>query len=258
VQHLHDLVALHQHHATPNTNNVDNVCAAVAIDCEMGTAVSGDSELIRVTMIDYFTGVVLVNNIVEPDVPMLHLNTRFSGVSWGDLNNAKRRGTCLAGKAHARSAIWRFVGPGTVVVGHALSNDLRALRWIHGLVVDSFLMEFNHAKMHKDDEERKSEGHDKDIDELTTRMKKSIVSGVEVAVENPKITGQKKKRRGPGQYSLKTLAKKYLHADIQCDNKGHDSFEDAVAARNLVHWMMTNGKRACCEQHAWIDQDKSI
>jgi RNA exonuclease 1 len=256
VQHLHDLVALHQYHLTPTTNNTDTTCAAVAIDCEMGTAVSGDSELIRVTMIDYFTGAVLVNNIVEPDVPMLHLNTRYSGVSWGDLNYAKRRGTCLAGKAQARSAIWRFVGPETVVVGHGLSNDLRALRWIHGLVVDSFLIEFNHAQMHKDDEEKRNERQDKEMNELSTRMEKSILSGVAVTADDPKITGQKKKRGGPGRFSLKTLTEKYLHANIQSGNKGHDSFEDAVAARNLVHWMMTNGERACCEQHALVDSDK--
>jgi RNA exonuclease 1 len=35
--------------------------------------------------------------------------------------------------------------------------------------------------------------------------------------------------------SLKTLAKQYLGRDIQM-GKGHDSLEDAVAARDLVHY----------------------
>jgi RNA exonuclease 1 len=103
---------------------------AVAIDCEMGTALSGDSELIRVSMIDYFSGATLLDNIVEPDVPMRHLNTRFSGVSWADVNRARRQKTCLQGKAGARWAIWRYVGPTTLVIGHSVSNDLRALNWL--------------------------------------------------------------------------------------------------------------------------------
>jgi RNA exonuclease 1 len=42
----------------------------------MGTAASGESELIRVTMVDYFSDEILVDNLVEPGVRMLHLNTR--------------------------------------------------------------------------------------------------------------------------------------------------------------------------------------
>jgi RNA exonuclease 1 len=61
----------------------------------MGTAASGDPELIRVTLIDYFSEEVLVDNLVDPDVRMQHLNTRYSGVSWADLKNARIKGVCL-------------------------------------------------------------------------------------------------------------------------------------------------------------------
>jgi RNA exonuclease 1 len=107
----------------------------------MGTAASGDPELIRVTLIDYFSEEVLVDNLVDPDVRMQHLNTRYSGVSWADLKNARIKGVCLSGKARARQAIWRYVGTDTIVVGHGLSNDMRSLRWIHTTVVDSLLVE---------------------------------------------------------------------------------------------------------------------
>jgi RNA exonuclease 1 len=53
-----------------------DIRVAVALDCEMGTAASGESELIRVTMVDYFSDEILVDNLVEPGVRMLHLNTR--------------------------------------------------------------------------------------------------------------------------------------------------------------------------------------
>jgi DNA polymerase III epsilon subunit-like protein len=47
---------------------------------------------------------------------------------------------------------------------------------------------------------------------------------------------EKQKKRKGGAMSLKTLAKKYLDRDIQKGNKGHDSLEDAIAARDVVHY----------------------
>jgi hypothetical protein len=55
------------------------------------------------------------------------------------------------------------------------------------------------------------------------------------------VPGQKKKRKG-GDLSLKGLADTRLGRKIQLgDGKtGHDSLEDAVAARDLVHWHIVN------------------
>jgi RNA exonuclease 1 len=82
-----------------------NICTAVALNCEIGTAASRDPELIHVTLIDYFSEEVLVDNLVNPDVQMQHLNTRYSRVSWADLKNARIKGVCLSGKLGARQAI---------------------------------------------------------------------------------------------------------------------------------------------------------
>jgi RNA exonuclease 1 len=65
----------------------------------MGTARSGDSELIRLSAIDYLTGEVLINNLVKPDQPMQHLNTKWSGVTWDQMNEAISEKTTLKGKA---------------------------------------------------------------------------------------------------------------------------------------------------------------
>jgi RNA exonuclease 1 len=246
------LAELVQQHRTPKAMGTrDNVREAVALDCEMGTAISGDSELIRVTLIDYFSGAVLVNNFVDPDVPMQHLNTRFSGVSWLDITQAKRQGRCLAGKAGARAAIWRYVGPDTIVVGYGANNDLRALRWIHELMVDSFVLEYRYKKEKKGVEDEDGnvggdEDEDKEEDALQTAMGKFAVSGIEMANNDTTTTTQKGKKSTPGRLSLKTLAKERLGRSIQmAGNKGHDSLEDAIAARDLVHWTITHVDRVC-------------
>ena len=54
---------------------------AVALDCQMGTADDGEMELIRLTMIDYFSSETFIDSLVFPSVKMFHYNTRFSRVT---------------------------------------------------------------------------------------------------------------------------------------------------------------------------------
>ena len=112
------LESLWNFHATPDMWEYPDIRPVVAIDCEMGTAESGDSELIRITLIDYFSSAVLVDNLVYPDVKIANYNTRYSGVTRRDMNDSLTNGKCLRGKKGAREAVWRFVGRDTVVVGH--------------------------------------------------------------------------------------------------------------------------------------------
>ncbi|KAI9932657.1 hypothetical protein MW887_008906 [Aspergillus wentii] len=114
---------------------------AVALDCEMGVNEAGESELIRVSAVDYFTGEVLLDSLVSPSVPMLHYNTRYSGVTRAMMFRAERRKQCIAGRDRAREQLWRYVGRETIVVMHGGQNDMLSLRWIHGRVIDTYLVE---------------------------------------------------------------------------------------------------------------------
>ncbi|KAL2150354.1 hypothetical protein VTH82DRAFT_6917 [Thermothelomyces myriococcoides] len=129
-----------QFHMTP-PNKRPAHRLAVAIDCEMGTAFDGDTELIRLTLIDYFSGETLIDSLVYPDIPMKHFNTRWSGITRGDMEASRRKRLCIHGRNAARRAVFRFVGRSTIVVGHGAQSDLSALRWIHHRVVDSFIVE---------------------------------------------------------------------------------------------------------------------
>lgn len=236
-----ELIRIHQYHYTPAVHPEGLAFrAAVAIDCEMGTAISGDSELIRLTAIDYLTGEVLINNLVQPDQHMLHLNTKFSGVTFLQLNEAKRKKTSLRGKAGAREALWRFVGPHTALVGHGLNNDLRALKWIHPTVVDSFMVEHRIVQAKKKAEKEAAEAAAAAATNTETLVEDLAEQILDLEL-SPQTQSQPKQKRtkGTGDLALKTLMKKYINRDIQTQgNKGHDSFEDALAARDLVHWMV--------------------
>ena len=107
----------------------------------MGTSEAGEPSLIRLSLIDFFTGDVLLDSLVIPSHPMRHYNTRYSGVSATDMRNADRSGRCIRGRDAARELVWQHVGPDTVLVVHGGAGDLAVLRWIHGVVVDSFLVD---------------------------------------------------------------------------------------------------------------------
>ncbi|KAF5594277.1 RNA exonuclease 3 [Fusarium pseudocircinatum] len=131
-------------------------------------------------------GNVLIDKIVWPDVPMQHLNTKWSGVTWKMMHEARNKRKCVFGWRNARSLIWKFVGPETIVIGHGVKSDLTSLRWIHPRLIDTLIVEGNNR-------------------ETTTGL------------------------------SLKKLAEERLGRVIQ-QGKGHDSLEDAIATRDLLHW----------------------
>lgn len=194
--------------------------SAVVLDCEMGTACSGESELIRISMVDFFSGAILIDSLVYPNVPMAHYNTRFSGVTKRAMDEAHRKRDCIFGRDAARQAVYKFVGPETVVVGHAGHQDLTSLRWIHTRIVDTLILETRKRRLEEDaalrkeweepgkDPCRKTEGDDKN------------------AESSPQ----------EGGLSLKSLTLKRLDRVIQIKGRGHDSLEDALATRDLLHW----------------------
>ena len=192
----------------------------------MGTAESGDSELIRVTLLDYFSGQVLMDSLVHPNVPMLHYNTRFSGVRRIDMNMARRNGTCFYGRDSARNAIMKFVGPSTLVVGHSAQNDLTSLRWIHPKIIDTYILE---SALNDATERDTSMSLESTLEPLT--LSDAKINNTE---------GGRKRPKGSGPLSLKTLSKVKLGREIQTGRNGHDSVEDALAARDLVHAYLTS------------------
>lgn len=185
---------------------------------------------------------------------MKALNTKWSGVSWDDLRKVRSEGTCIKGTAAARNAVWAHVGPETVVVGHSVHNDLRTLRWTHTRVVDSYIIAHKPVREAHEAEKAREMADNK----AQSRARKAGMEGEgdadmgargeTGADDNAKEQKDKKKEKKEDtgmavSLSLKKLMKEYLGKDVQTGKKGHDSLEDAVAARDLVHWQITQSKR---------------
>ena len=216
----------------------------------MGTGTTNESLCIRVSVVDYFTAEVLVDKLVCPDEPLLNYNTRFSGVSHSQMARAKAMGDCFFGIAAAREAIWRFVGPDTIVVAHSGQNDLNSLRWLHSNIVDTQLVEsipvvrLEKAAREKEaieKEARQRTGDEPNGKAATMTKSKDLIEGGPQSADAQKPTEQpKKKAKGSGRFSLKSLTKARVGRDIQMGKGGHDSIKDAVATRDIAHWNVVN------------------
>ncbi|UNI17378.1 hypothetical protein JDV02_003721 [Purpureocillium takamizusanense] len=221
--------------ATPAASRATRPATAVVIDCEMGNAASGESELIRVSVIDFFTREVLLDKLVSPNVPMAHYNTRYSGITRQMMENARRRRTCLDGRQAAREAIWRFVDPKTIVVGHGAQSDLTSLRWIHTVIIDTLMVEMKRRRM------------EREMAEATKAMQATQVNHGErdsedggVSLEASNDNEGKTAPQAEGGLSLKALTLDRLNRIIQVKGQGHDSVEDAIATRDLLCWQVSH------------------
>ena len=213
----------------------------------MGTAVNSDTVLIRITMIDYFTGDVLIDNLVEPDTPLRHTNYKYSGITFGDLRRAKNKRTCLMGTEAVRRAIWKHVGPHTIVVGHGLHNDLKAIKWIHTAVVDTFVIE---SELRKAYQAKLSNEPTGGISLAAPDTQTPPPAASPAPANEPPAPEQKPKQPKALSRSLENLAKQRLGRIIQ--TKQHDSLEDALATRDLAHWYVTNPGFVTLEE---LDED---
>ncbi|XP_034987999.1 apoptosis-enhancing nuclease [Zootoca vivipara] len=96
----------------------------VALDCEMvGTGPAGrTSELARCTVVNY-DGDVIYDKYVRPELPIVDYRTRWSGVTRRHMEKATPFKV-------AQSEILQIVRD-KIVVGHAIHNDFRALKYFH-------------------------------------------------------------------------------------------------------------------------------
>nr|POF04455.1 rna exonuclease 3 [Quercus suber] len=150
------------HNPTPAKEKSGNVVSAVAFDCEMGYTTLG-LELIRLTALSWPQGDTLIDVLVRPLGIVLDLNSQFSGVFPEHFVNAIPYNTWVKSAAAvssppgspllpvvespqaARALLCSFLQPDTPLIGHAIENDLNAVRLCHPSIVDTILL-FPHPR----------------------------------------------------------------------------------------------------------------
>ena len=119
--------------------------AAIAIDCEMCETtdpISGKVDtkaLCRISVINADEtspngGEVLLDTLVKPDWPVSNYRTWVNGISAKELENVQFT------LRHAQTFLDALCSDQTVIVGHALHNDLLALRMVHHVTADTAML----------------------------------------------------------------------------------------------------------------------
>ncbi|XP_073333041.1 RNA exonuclease 1 homolog [Pagrus major] len=103
-----------------------------ALDCEMCYTKQG-LELTRVTVIDSELKVIY-DTFVKPESKVVDYNTRFSGVTEEDLENA------TISLRDVQAVLLSMFSAESILIGHSLESDLLALKLIHSSVVDTAIV----------------------------------------------------------------------------------------------------------------------
>jgi len=100
------------------------------IDCEMCYTIAG-LELTKVTVVGV-DGRLVYESLVLPDSQVADYNTRFSGITQKDLESGPTKNL-----KEVQNDLMGFINADTILVGHGLENDLRALQLVHSVVLDT-------------------------------------------------------------------------------------------------------------------------
>lgn len=115
---------------------------AVVLDCEMvGSRPGRPEQVISVSAVCFLTGETLVDALVEPAEQVRGWRSKVHGITRATVAAAVASGRALlGGRQAAAAALLEHVDENTVLVGHALRGDLRALGLAHARVVDSAIL----------------------------------------------------------------------------------------------------------------------
>lgn len=106
--------------------------AVYALDCEMCYTTKG-LELTRVTIVDTDCKTVY-ESLVKPLNPIIDYNTRFSGITKEQMD--KTSTSILQVQAN----ILHLCNSKTILIGHSLESDMKALKIVHSNVVDTSVL----------------------------------------------------------------------------------------------------------------------
>ncbi|KAL2759103.1 hypothetical protein ACRALDRAFT_2017933 [Sodiomyces alcalophilus JCM 7366] len=105
----------------------------LALDCEMCMTGEDEYSLARISVLGW-SGEVIMDELVKPEKPITNYVTHFSGITEAMLAPV----TTTLQDIQAR--LLDLVTPRTILIGHSLESDLKALRLSHPFIVDTSLI----------------------------------------------------------------------------------------------------------------------
>lgn len=105
----------------------------LALDCEMCMTGEDEYSLARISVLAW-SGEVIMDELVKPEKPVTNYVTHYSGITEAMLAPV----TTTLQDIQAR--LLDLITPRTILIGHSLESDLKALRLSHPFIVDTSLI----------------------------------------------------------------------------------------------------------------------
>lgn len=117
-----------------STSLIEGEANVLALDCEMAFTSKG-YEMVRLTIVDFFTSKTLFDEIVHTVGEVIDLNSQFSGVHEEDMLYAMDYEDVMEQVLSPK-----MINKNTIIIGHGLENDLNVMRLFHSKVLDTAIM----------------------------------------------------------------------------------------------------------------------
>lgn len=137
----------------------NNIPSSIAIDCEMCETkdpISGKTDTKALCRISIVNGdnpsEVLLDTLIKPQWPVTNHRTFVNGITEEHLKDVKFT------LKHAQSFMLSLCSDQTVIIGHAVHNDLLALRMVHHVIADTAML-YTHGDMNEGTPSLKNVAH---------------------------------------------------------------------------------------------------